>query len=107
MQFKQLKKEIKAVTFESIRAESEEYFEAVVIKDHAQELAQKLESLFGPAVWPSKEKLSSKIQEAIDQFGGIMKGQTLYFLSDQECALFAMLWPWQDGQHITLKTGQK
>jgi hypothetical protein len=107
MQFKQLKKEIKAVTFESVRAESEEYFEAVVVKDHAQELTQKLESLFGPATWPSKSKLSPEAEKVVNEFGGIMKGQTLYSASEQGCRVFAMLWPWQDGQHTTLKTGQK
>ncbi|HTY45456.1 MAG TPA: hypothetical protein VMD52_05660 [Patescibacteria group bacterium] len=107
MQFKQLKKEIKTVTFESVRAENETYFEAVLVKEQLQELNRQLEALFGPPAWPSKATLSPEVQEVIEGFGGIMKGQTLYFVSEPACRVFAMLWPWQDGQHITLKTGQK
>ena len=107
MQFKQVKKEVKAVNFESVRADNEDYFEAVIVKDNLKDLTAKLEDLFGKPAWPSQTKIPDYVEKVIAGFGGIMKGQTLYFLVDESFYLFAMLWPWQDGLHITLKTGQK
>ena len=41
------------------------------------------------------------------EFGGIMPDQALYFRkTDNKCA-FAMLWPWQSGEHITVKIGNR
>jgi hypothetical protein len=36
-----------------------------------------------------------------------MKGQTLYFSDNNGSPVFAMLWPWQDKENITLKLGRK
>jgi hypothetical protein len=46
------------------------------------------------------------VQKVIDDFGGIMAGQTLYFTKQADGVIFAMLWPWQDGIRITLKAGK-
>jgi len=43
----------------------------------------------------------------IEEFGGIRPGQTLYFWNEGKDAVFAMLWPWQDGYHTTVKIGRK
>jgi hypothetical protein len=99
MKFEQLKQAAKDVGFETSRAEDENYLEAVVLKNKLEELMLKLDSLFGPA----QNKPSAQAQEAVSKFGGITKGQTLYFWQEGESFVFAMLWPWQDGEHITLK----
>jgi hypothetical protein len=36
-----------------------------------------------------------------------MVGQTLYYSKQPDCALFAMFWPWSDGEHTTVKAGKK
>ncbi len=107
MQFYELIKEIKEVVFDTLRADRGDYFEAVILKDGLPELSFRLERLFGLPLWPPKNKLSAKVKNAIKDFGGIMQGQTLYFYEQNSCIIFAMLWPWQDNRHITLKIAQK
>ena len=47
------------------------------------------------------------MQETVNNFGGIMPGQTLYFKGEGVDSIFAMLWPWQDGVRTTVKIIQK
>ena len=108
MNFSELKKELKTITFDALRKDEEMYFEIVVVKSELEKLTGVLEKCFGPPAWNStKGKLTSEMQEAINEFGGVIAGQTLYFWSDGKTRVFGMLWPWQDHEHITLKTGQK
>jgi hypothetical protein len=107
MNFSQLKTEIKNVAFETVRTDAEDYFEAVITKEKLTELSFTLEKGFGVPAWPSKNRLAAQIQKAIAEFGGIRDGQTLYFGNEDKYSLFAMLWPWQDAEHITLKIAKK
>jgi len=107
MDFIQLKTQIKNVAFESVRADYEDYFEAVITKEKLDELNLSLERELGVPAWPSKNKLASQVQKAIEEFGGIRAGQTLYWGNQEKISLFAMLWPWQDAEHITLKMVMK
>jgi hypothetical protein len=47
------------------------------------------------------------VQQAIEDFGGIRDDQVLYFKKDNEYSFFAMLWPWTDEYHITVKIGRR
>lgn len=107
MQFNELIKEVNNVIFTTVRQESGIYFEAVVAKKELANLTTRLENFFGPPMWPLKNNLPSQVQEAIRDFGGIMPGQTLYFWNQGNDTVFAMLWPWQDGEHITIKMVKK
>jgi hypothetical protein len=108
MNFNELKDELKKLTFDALRKDEDVYFEAVILKPELEKMAAALEKFFGPPAWNSpKEKLTAEMSEAIGEFGGLIAGQTLYFWSDGTAKIFAMLWPWQDHEHITLKTGQK
>ena len=107
MQFADLIKEVKAAVFDQVRVDSEDYFEGVILKENLEGLITRLNGFFGPALWPSKNGLSKETQNVIKDFGGIMAGQTLYFCRQDNLSIFVMLWPWSDGQHITLKCGQK
>ena len=102
MRFEQIKKTVKGIGFETAREDNENYLEVVIVKDKLNELLVRLDGLFGPA----QEKPSRQAEEAIRGFGGIMKGQTLYFWHQDSSFIFAMLWPWQDGEHITIKMAQ-
>lgn len=107
MEFSQINETMNHVVFENVRVHADMYFEAVLTKDALPGLARNLEQLFGPPIWPGQGKpLSEAIKKVIDDFGGITKGQTLYFYLQSPASFFAMLWPWQDGQHITVKIGQ-
>lgn len=107
MQITELIKEIKDVQFEEIRKDSPIYFEAVLTKSKLTQLNAILIKAFGKTAWPSTDKLTPEIQKTILSFGGIQQGQTLYFNQEGTTSCFAMLWPWQNGELITLKTGQK
>ena len=91
------------VVLETIRLDNVDYFEAVFIKEKLVKLNERLINFFGEPTWPSKDRFTSRMQEAVNDFGGIKDGQTLYFSNDGVNSLFVMLWPWQDGLHITIK----
>ena len=103
MEFDKLKTEIKAVEFDMTRGDNEDYFEAVVKKSSLEGLINILKDNFGSQAWPSKVKLSKYAEKVVNDFGGIRKGQTLYFSNNDGHPIFAMLWPWQDKEHTTLK----
>jgi len=107
MDFIQLKTQIKNVVFETVRADDEDYFEAVITKERLGELNLSLERGLGVPAWPSKNRLARQVQKAVEEFGGVRAGQTLYWGNQEKVSLFAMLWPWQDAEHITLKMAMK
>jgi len=103
LSFDDLIKEVKGVSFVTVRVESDGYFEAVIWNTELKSLTEKLDKYFGSPTWPSKNKLPSHAEETIKNFGGINPGQTLYFWNEDGAAIFAMLWPWQDEKHTTVK----
>ena len=103
MQFSELKAVVKGIGCGQLRADEDNYFETVIIKDKVGEFFCALERFFGPPVWPPENKLPSQIEDVIKKFGGIVTGQTLYFCHQDNNIVFAMLWPWSDEEHITLK----
>lgn len=107
MRFDQLKEEVKSVNFDALRMDCDNLLEAVVVNRELDKLTKRLEGFFGLPAWPSKKGLSFKMRKAIDTYGGIQPGQILYFRNAQEGELFAMLWPWQDGLHTTVKIIKK
>ena len=107
MEFNEIRQGLKEIPFSTLRMDSDNYFEAVIAKNEITRLTEALNKFFGSPAFPSSSKLSFKAQELINGFGGIMPGQTLYFCRQDNPSIFVMLWPWSDGQHITLKCGQK
>lgn len=103
MEFDKIKAEVKSADLETTREDKEDYFEAVLKTGAISALAKILESIFGPPAWPSREKLSKEADKIIKNFGGIRKGQTLYLACQDGVTVFAMLWPWQDGERVTIK----
>lgn len=107
MKFDELRDHVKNVRFDELRMDSDNYFEAVVIREELNKLTTRLESFFGNPAWPSSNRLSFQMQEVIKGFGGIMQGQTLYFWNERNEIIFAMLWPWKDGERTTVKIIQR
>jgi hypothetical protein len=107
MTFDELKAQIKTCGFDEVRVDNDELFEAVIQKKNLEALNAKLVSVFGPTAWPSENKLSNEVHNIIQHHGGIMAGQSLYFTHIDNSPVFAMLWPWGDKEHITLKMGKK
>lgn len=100
MQFSEVRKELGSITFDSTRIDNGDYLEAVIVKSELEKLTSMLIKLLGAPKPPS-----SKAQDLLKDFGGVWAGQTLYISSDGNIDIFAMLWPWADGNHVTLKVG--
>lgn len=107
MEFNELKKEVKNGVLDALRTDSDHYFEAVVVREEVAKLKARLEKFLGLPAYPSNDRLSPQIEKTIKEFGGVMSGQTLYFRNEGDKNIFAMLWPWQDGYHTTVKIVQK
>ncbi|MFA5100258.1 MAG: hypothetical protein WC547_05200 [Candidatus Omnitrophota bacterium] len=105
--FSDVKSQVKAIGFETLRTESDTYFEVVFLKAKLAEYSTVLNGVFGRISWPSDSPISAEVKAAIAQYGSVMAGQTLYAMQEGNHIMFAMLWPWGDREHITLKTGER
>ena len=103
MGFDDLREQLKAGCFDTLRIDCDNFFEAVVIHDEVQKLTERLERFFGEPVWPSPNRPGYEIQQTIESVGGLTPGQTMYYSGAGAGAVFAMLWPWRDGKHTTVK----
>lgn len=103
MDFDALRKDVKRFNFEALRTDCDNFFEAVIIQQELEKLNSSLRSSMGEPVYPSKNRLSRKLQTTIDGFGGVMPGQTLYYKDLGANSILALLWPWKDGQRTTIK----
>lgn len=103
MEFDAVRQDLKSLSFETLRTDCDNFFEGVIIRDQLDKLNLQLKNLLGEPVYPSKNRLAFKVKETVDCLGGIMPGQTLYYKNLGEDGIFAMLWPWKDGQRTTVK----
>ena len=94
---------MKSFSFEVLRTDCDNFFEGVIIKEELDKINSQLKNLFGEPVFPSKNRLTYKVQETVDGLGGVMPGQTLYYNDSGRESILAMLWPWKDGERITVK----
>lgn len=101
--FEKMKSEVKKVALETIRIDNEAYFEAVVNKQSLSEAVCVLEKMFAQKAGPGVCNVPKDIEKVIKCFGGLRQGQSLYLSSEEKPSAFAMLWPWQDGERVTLK----
>ncbi len=107
MDFNQLKAEIKSMPLQEARTDRDDYIEVVINSTKLPDTSKILNRYFGLPAWPSDKEIHKEIKEIIANFGGIIKGQTLYAKIDNERYAFAMIWPWQSAQYFTLKVGFK
>jgi hypothetical protein len=107
MVFKSLKQDIKLMAFDSVRRDEADYFEAVFFKQDLIKVVAKVSNALGEILYPSSKSLDKKFENFILEYGGIQKGQSLYCKESGDFIVLAMFWPWQDGEHITLKLVKK
>lgn len=84
-----------------MREDQDNYLEAVVVKKELEKLTARLEKFLGSAISPSK--LPKQLVRTLKEFGGIRAGQTLYFKEGEGSTVIAILWPWNDKEHTTVK----
>ena len=95
--------EIENIDFDLVRIDTDSYFEAVLLKNKLPQLVENLEKIFKAGKWPSEKEPPPEIEKIISGFGGVRGNQSLYFLREGQDYVCALLWPWQDQEHITLK----
>lgn len=104
MTFPELIKNLKKIPFDEIRKEYEGYFEFVVSVKHLLSLYPLFEGYYGVPFKPAGIAPTPKAMSVTRNYGGIQTQQTLYFASRPEgVSDCAMIWPWNDGQHATVK----
>jgi hypothetical protein len=98
-----------------IRTSSENYEELVFFSKDISSWNSILTDKLGPPLISeekiniessSEEILSLKKDAALKlakSYGGISKGQTLYYGTYNSTVILIMFWPWQDKAHVTLK----
>jgi hypothetical protein len=101
MDLKQVITELTKLEIQEKRSIGDDYGELVLLNTPA--LHKLLSDIFGPAVKKSNEKPDKETTILAKEFGGIWDNQTLFKKNSQNCILIAMLWPWGDQQHITIK----
>ena len=107
MEFEELKGTIKDIDVAERRTDNDNYLEVVIVKRNLAALLFKLDTFFGPVACTGESVLASSVRQVIKEFGGLTTGQTLYFYEKAGNFIFVMLWPWHDGEHITLKFVRK
>jgi hypothetical protein len=107
MDFDKIRDVAKNVEREALRYDCPTHFEAVIVKEEMGKFIAQLDGFFGSPVFPSNTKLSPEIKQVIEEFGGIMSGQTLYYSRQEDGVILAMLWPWKDRQRTTVKIIKK
>ncbi len=107
MKFEEIMDGIKGIEFDAVRVKNQYYFEAIILRDKLPVLTERLEKLFGKRLFPSDNRLPPDAEKVAGAFGGVMGEQTLYFLKENDYSYFAMLWPWSDDCHTTVKLGRK
>jgi hypothetical protein len=107
MDFSVIRTDMKMFSFEALRTDCDNFFEGVVVGQEADKLNGQLKRLLGDPVYPSKERLAHKVRQTVDGFGGVIASQILYYKDLGGDSIFAILWPWKDGQRTTVKIIQK
>ena len=90
MTFQELLTQIQTLKIEESRAQTEDYFEAVISKEHLGSFHQILTSYFGPPLKPEGRSPSGEANRYAKPYGGIRKDQTMYFRRDGD-GLFQLL----------------
>jgi len=105
--FSLIRKNMKMFSFETLRTDCDNFFEGVIVQQELDKLNGQLKSLLGDPVYPSSNRLAHKVRQSVDGLGGIMPGQTLYYKDSGSDSIFAILYPWKDGQRTTVKIIQQ
>ena len=106
MTLKEFAQRIAGLNVYQIREEGDDYHERVIFSADIQEWNTILEEILGPAVKPAGVAPSGTDLALCQIYGSIMTNQVLYRKAFGDGTILAMLWPWQDGTHTTLKIGR-
>ena len=85
------------------RVIDEDYIEAVILVSQYPAWKTDLIEFLGGPLKDAGIKPSAEHTDIANPYGGIHADQVLFASEKKGKSIVAMLWPWQDGKHITLK----
>lgn len=106
MTFQELIAEVKRMRFEETRGEGEGYIEFVVDAASVAPLQKLFDAYFGPAFKPAGKTPSKEAVKYASQHGGIYSNQVMYYVEQDNVSYCALLWPWGNGQSVTVKLAE-
>ncbi len=86
-----------------LREADSQHADLVVENDQLDAWINLLDQHLGSPLKKTGEAVNFDAKKLTKAFGGIQKNQTLYVKSYETHHLMAMLWPWQNNRHTTLK----
>lgn len=89
--------------FEELRNDSKEFFECVINKKSLAATSKALEAFFGPPAKPAGKAPTKDDEYNTERFGGIRSNQILYVKKTNSETFLCMVWPWGDGDRLTVK----
>lgn len=99
----QLDNKIMSLNIFKKRKTSPTYREVVFFNKDAKKWNRILSGKLGAPVKSKWNGHDKSLERLTRKFGGIRKGQTVYVKEYDDFSVVAMIWPWKDKQHSTLK----
>lgn len=103
MTAKEIIKKLDKLEIHQQRRVSDSYAEIVIFNKEILFCSEIMEQLLGQPVSSAGIKPNAEDIELTKDFGGIFDEQTLYKKDFDRMRVLVMFWPWQDGEHTTLK----
>ena len=100
---KEIMEKCSGLNIDEQRSITDEYAELVFLNKEIGAWRKVLSDILGPEAKPAGAEPSESDLDLTKDYGGIHSNQTLFMKAVEEGSIIAMLWPWQDGVHTTLK----
>ena len=85
------------------RSITDKYVELIFYMEELREWEIMLAAILGPPLKPAGTRPSMAHRRMTKNYGKITTDQVLFFKNFGNVVMIAMLWPWKDGAHVTLK----
>jgi hypothetical protein len=85
------------------RRVTEDYAEAVIFSKEVLICSDIIQKVLGEPISPAGIQPTEQALELTKDFGGISDDQTLFSKQIDGFNIMVMFWPWQDGEHTTVK----
>lgn len=95
--------ELKKAPCQELRSTDPECFEIVVKVSDLSKINSVLETFFGKPMKPAGTRTSPEAKKVSEAYGGVRDDQTLYYLESEELYYYSLIWPWANGQTVTVK----
>ncbi|MBU1169491.1 MAG: hypothetical protein KKD44_07995 [Proteobacteria bacterium] len=98
-----IENKLNTLNISKIRKKTDKYSELVFFNKDLKKWDRALSGILGPPLKSRWKKPDENLTTITRTFGGIRVGQTLYYKEFDDCKILAMIWPWKDKTHTTLK----